>query len=142
MNNMVNEEELSQYLALIENYKEQLNSLQNQYSYLQAAVADYLKAKLTLEHMQKTEEGTEILIPIGGNSYINASMRNTSKILVDVGANVVMDMTIDSAIKKINDRIEKLQESQEKISTLTQKLESEATEISYKAQQLMSEEKK
>jgi len=50
---------------MIENYKEQMNQLEMQQQYLQAAIADYTKAKITLENLSKTDEKADILLPIG-----------------------------------------------------------------------------
>ena len=70
---MTKDEELTKYMALIEQYKEQMNSIETQFSYLQAAINDYNKAKITLEQLSNTESGAEILLPIGGCTFINAT---------------------------------------------------------------------
>jgi len=139
---MTREEELSKYMILIENYKEQLNSLEMQYSYLQAAIADYTKAKVTLEQLSKTDDGTEVLLPIGGSTFISATAKSTSKVLFDIGGDIVTEKTSDDAIKKIDKRIEGLQQTQEKLSSMAQQLQTEAEEVSDKAQKLLAEEKK
>jgi len=105
---MTKEEELSKYIALIEHYKEQIGSLEMQFSYLQAAIADYTKAKMTVEQLSKTDEDSEILLPIGGSTFINATAKNTSKLLFDIGGGVVTEKTSDDAIKKIDNRREHL----------------------------------
>jgi len=138
---MTKDEELSRYMILIENYKEQLNSLDMQYSYLQAAIADYNKAKVTLEQLIKADDGTEVLLPIGGSTFINATAKSTSKVLFDIGGGIVTEKTSEDAIKKIDKRIESLQQTQEKLSSMAQQLQTEATEISEKAQRLLEEKK-
>ena len=138
---MTKEEELSKYMILIENYKEQLNSLEMQYSYLQVAIADYTKAKMTVEQLSKTDDGADILLPIGGSAFINATAKNTSKVLFDIGDGIVVEKTSDDVIKKIDKRIENLQQTRERLSTMVQQLQTEAAEISDKAQKLLSEEK-
>lgn len=138
---MTKDEELSRYMILIENYKEQLNSLDMQYSYLQAAIADYNKAKITLEQLIKADDGTEVLLPIGGSTFVNATAKSTSKVLFDIGGGVVTEKTTEDAIKKIDKRIESLQQTQEKLSSMAQQLQTEATQISDKAQRLLEEKK-
>jgi prefoldin alpha subunit len=134
-------EELSKYMILIENYKEQLASLETQYSYLQAAISDYTRAKMTLEQLSKADDGTEIFVPIGGSTFIDATAKNTSKVLFDIGGGIVTEKTSDDTIKKIDKRIENLQQTQEKLSSMAQQLQTELAEISNKAQKLLSEEK-
>jgi len=138
---MSKDEELSKYAVMIENYKEQLNYLDMQYSYLQTAIADCNKAKITLDQMSKTDNSTEILVPVGGGVFVNANMKNTSKVIFDIGAGLATEKTSEDAIKKIDSRIENLQKTQEKLVTMMQQLQAEATEVSEKAQQLLYEEK-
>lgn len=136
---MTKDEELAKYMALIEQYKEQMNSIEMQSQYLQAAIADYNKARLTLEQLSNTDTGTEMLLPIGGSTYIDAAAKNTSKVLYDIGGGIVTEKTTEDAIKKIDKRIESLQKSQEKLITTMQQLQSETTEVYAKAQKILAE---
>ena len=54
----------------------------------------------------------------------------------------VTEKTSEDAIKKINQRIDDLQKTQEKLLTMMQNLQNEATEISAKAQKLYEEQQK
>ena len=139
---MTIEEEITKNLSLIEYYKDQLNSLELQSQYLQAALADYHKGKITIEQLEKIDDPSEILIPIGGGMFLNGSVINSSKVLVDIGAGLITEKTIEDAIKKIDERIKTVQENQEKLLTLAQKLQNEATELSQKTQHLMEQSKK
>jgi prefoldin alpha subunit len=139
---MTKDEELSKYLVLIEQYKEQINSLETQYSYLQAAVTDYNKAKITLEQLNKHDQETELLFPIGGGTYLDASAKNTSKVFFDIGAGIVTEKTAEDVINKIDKKLEDLEKTQEKLLTTIQKLQTEATQISGKAQELLAADNK
>ena len=128
-------------MVLIENYKEQLSQLEIQQSYIQAAITDYTKAKMTLENLSNTDEKTDILLPIGGSTYIDAKLNNTSKVLFDIGAGIVTEKTFEDAINKIDERVKSLEQTQERFSTMMQQIQAEATEASNRAQELYSEEK-
>ena len=136
---MAKEEEITRNLTMIEYYKEQLSSIDMQAQYLQAAIADFHKAKITVEQLHKTSDKSEILIPIGGGTFLNGSLHDTSKVLVDIGAGLVTEKTIEGAVKKINERIKTLQENQEKLMEMAQKLQNEATDLSQRTQQMMNE---
>ena len=136
---MTKDEELAKYMALIEQYKEQMNSIEMQSQYLQAAIADYNKARLTIEQLSNKDTGTEMLLPIGGSTYIDAVAKNTSKVLYDIGGGIVTEKTTEDAIKKIDKRIESLQKTQEKLITTMQQLQSETTEVYAKAQKILAE---
>ena len=96
---------------------------------------------MTLEQIVKIDKGSEVLLPLGGSTFIEANIKNPSKVLFDIGAGIVVEKTSNDAIIKIDKRIEDLQKTQEKIITIMQNLQNEATEVSAKAQQLMAEEK-
>ena len=76
---MTKEDELQKYLTLIEYYKEQLKSLEYQFSLIQTTINDQTKAKITLEKLNGTKNDSELLLPIGGAAFINASLKNSSK---------------------------------------------------------------
>ena len=139
---MTKEEELGNCLALIEQYKEQINSLEMQSSYVQAIIAEYNKVKITLEQMGKNDKKVDVLLPIGGSTFIQANINDTSKVLFDIGAGVVSEKTLPDAIKKIDERVADLHKTQEKLLTIIQNLQKEASEISDKAQKLYAEEQK
>jgi len=136
---MAKDEELTKCMTMIEQYKEQMNSLDMQSSYLQAAIMDYNKAKITLEQLSKTNKSEEILLPIGGNTFINASTKDSSKVLFDIGAGIVVEKTSEDATNKIDQRIEDLQKTQERLSAIMQNLQNEATQVYVKAQKLLVE---
>lgn len=138
---MNKDEELARYMTLIEQYKEQMNSLETQLSYLQAAVADYQKAKMTIEQLSKTSKGDELLLPIGGSTFIKATAIDSSKVLYDIGAGVVTEKNSKDAIANIDKRIGDLQKTQEKLKEIMQNFQNEAAEISQKAQNLMSQDR-
>jgi prefoldin alpha subunit len=139
---MTNDEELSKYMALIEQYKEQMNQLEMQSQYLQAAIADYNKAKITLEQLNNADAGTEMLLPIGGSTFINATANNTSKVLFDIGGGIVTEKNSEDDIKNIDKRTEELQKTQDRLMEMIQNIQAEATETYAKAQQLLAEKEK
>ena len=142
MSDMTGEEELQKHMAMIEYYKEQLRSLELQFSYLQSAIADQTKAKLTLEKLSKVKKDSDMLLPIGGGAFIDATAKNPSKVLFEVGYGVVLEKTADEAAEKIGKRINDLRQTEERISSMAQQLQMEAAKVSDKVEQLLSEQQK
>jgi prefoldin alpha subunit len=137
---MNKDEELNRYMVQIEQYKEQMGQLEMQFQYIHATLADYNKAKMTLENLSNADVGSEVLVPIGGGAFIGATAKNTSKVLMDIGGNIVTEKTPEDAIKKIDERLENLEKTQEKMNEMMQNLQNEAAEVSAKAQKLVSEQ--
>jgi prefoldin alpha subunit len=142
MNDMTWEEELQKHMEMIEYYKEQLRLLELQFSYLQSAIADQTKAKLTLEKLSKVKKDADVLLPIGGGAFIDATAKNPSKVLFEVGGGVVLEKTADEAAEKIGKRITDLQQTEEKISSMAQQLQTGVAEASDKAERLLSNQQK
>ena len=139
---MTQDEELTKYLALIEQYKEQMNTLEMQSQYVQTAIMDYNKAKITLENLKSTEKDKEILLPIGGSTFLNATLKDPSNVLLDIGAGVVAEKKTEDAIGSINKKIEELYQTQEQISAAIQNIQNTSAEVSAKAQKLLAESEK
>ncbi|MFO8078336.1 MAG: prefoldin subunit alpha [Thermoplasmatota archaeon] len=135
---MTQEEEFQRYATLVEYYKEQLQSIDQQFSYLQAAVMDFNKAKITIEKIGEAEEGADILVPIGGGTFSFAKAKDTKKILTEVGAGIVLEKNPEEAIKILDRRIEELQKNQETLSKMSKNIQQQLEEVSTKAQQLLS----
>ena len=139
---MTKEEEITRNLTLIEYYKQQLESIDMQLQYLQSTLADYQRAKMTVEQLHAVDENSELLIPVGAGTFVNGSLKNSSNVLIGVGAGIVIEKPIDDAITKLDERIKRLQENLEKMFSLGQKIQSDAEELSHKTQHMMEEAQK
>lgn len=136
---MAKDEEITRNLTLIEYYKQQLESIDLQLQYLQSTLAEYQRAKLTVEQLNAVDEHSEVLIPLGAGTFINGSLKNSSNVLIGVGAGLVVEKTVEEAVKKLDERTQRIQENLEKMASLGQKIQSDAEELSRKTQQMMEE---
>jgi prefoldin alpha subunit len=136
---MTKEEEITRNLTLIEYYKQQLESIDIQLQYLQSTLADYQRAKITVGQLNTVDDNSELLIPVGAGTFVNGSLKNTSNVLIGVGAGIVIEKTVDEAVIKLEERIKRIQENLEKMVSLGQKIQSDAEELSRKTQQMMEE---
>ena len=93
------------------------NSLQTRIGYINAAITEIQIANETLNGLKNEQIGTQLLIPIGGGSFIQAKVDNTNKIIVGIGANVSTEKDVTSAQEEIATRILEL----EKARTAVQK---------------------
>ena len=138
---MTNEDELQKNMTLIEYYKEQLQTLEYQFSLIQTTIADQTRAKITLEKLNGVKDESELLLPIGGGAFINAKIMNSSKTLYDVGEGIVVEKSIEDAINKIDIRIKELQQTEEKISTMAQQIQNELNNTSNIVETLLAKSK-
>ena len=136
---MTKEEEITRNLTLIEYFKQQLESIEMQLQYLQSTLVEYQRAKMTVEHLSAVDDNSDILLPIGAGTFVNASLKNASNVLIGVGAGIVIEKTVDEALGKLDERMQRIQENLEKMASLGQKIQSDAEDLSRKTQQMMEE---
>ncbi len=92
---------LNMELRLLEQTAEALQSRMNM---INSAVADLTYAQMTLGGLEKENEKSELLVPIGGTSYIRAKLDNPDKIIVGMGAGVSVEKTRQEAKEIIKKR--------------------------------------
>jgi prefoldin alpha subunit len=136
---MTKEEEITKNLTMIEYYKQQLESIDAQLQYLSTVLAEYQRAKMTVEQLHAADPNTEVLIPLGGGTFVNGSVKDTSNVLIGIGACLVVEKSMEDALAKLDDRIKKVQENQGKIVSIGEKIQSDAEELSQKTQKMMEE---
>ena len=136
---MAENEDMNRYMAMIEYYKEQMQQIEMQLNYVQTAINDYNRAKITLDNFIKSEKGADVLLPIGGSTFVHAKADDTSKVLFDIGNGIVTEKKTDEAIKKIDERIEDLNKTFEKLNEMGQQIQNEANEATMNAQKLMGQ---
>ncbi|MGB9958950.1 MAG: prefoldin subunit alpha [Candidatus Bathyarchaeales archaeon] len=99
---------LSVEMRILEQTAETLNSRINM---VNTMIADLTYASMTLEGLEKQQENVELLVPIGGGSYIKAKLENPDKVTVGVGAGVSVEKTMQEAKDMINKRLEELEKT-------------------------------
>ena len=111
-----NEEEIRKISVELRMLEQTAETLQSRLSMLNAVTQDLTYANMTLESLEREKENSELLVPIGGTSYIKAKLDTPDKIIVGIGAGVSVEKTRQEAKDVIKKRLEDL----EKARTSTQ----------------------
>jgi prefoldin alpha subunit len=98
------------------------DTLQQRLAILQNALADLRVAEESLKALSETEEGSPILIPMGGGTLINAHLGDTSKVIINIGAEVSIDMPLDDAQKNVADRLDNMAKTNTSVEQQLQQL--------------------
>ena len=103
------EEELNR-LSMEMRYLEQTaETLQQRIGMINAAMTDLSYANLTLESMENEKENSELLVPIGGSSYIKVKLASNDKVIVGMGAGVSIEKTLPEAKAIVKERLDELE---------------------------------
>jgi len=86
-------------------------TLQQRIGMVNAAITDLTYANMTLDGIATEKENAELLVPIGGNSYVKAKIADTNKIIVGVGAGVSVEKTLVDAKATLKERLDELEKT-------------------------------
>ena len=110
--NVSKEEEELRKLSVEMRFLEQTaESLQQRISMVNAAITDLTYANMALESIEKEKENAELLVPIGGSSYIKVKLSSPDKVIVGMGANVSIEKTLPEAKAIVEERLEELEKT-------------------------------
>jgi len=105
------EEELRKLSFELQLLEQTAQSLEQRINMMAAAITDLTYANMALDGIKTEKEKAELLVPIGGNSFIKVKLANTDKVIVGMGAGVSIEKTIPEAKTIVNDRLTELQKT-------------------------------
>ena len=92
-------------------YRAQLNAMVQQFQYLANSRTDHLRARESLEGLERTPEGTAVLVPIGGDVLLPAAPDRQARVLVGLGSGVVVEMERPKASELLAQRMERIDQA-------------------------------
>jgi prefoldin alpha subunit len=110
--NVSKEEEELRKLSVEMRFLEQTaQTLQQRINMVNAAMTDLTYANMTLEGMEKEKENAELLVPIGGGSYMKMKLASPDKVVVGMGAGVSIEKTLPEAKAIVKERLDELEKT-------------------------------
>ncbi len=105
------EDELRRLSVEMRYLEQTADALQQRISMVNAAITDLSYANMTLEGIEKEQENAEMLVPIGGGSYVKAKIADTNKVLVAMGSGVSIEKTLAEAKATLKERLDDLEKT-------------------------------
>ena len=99
------EEELRKLSVEMRFLEQTAETLQQRISMMNAAMTDLTYANMTLDGIEKEKENSELLVPIGGSSYVKVKLENPDKVIVGMGASVSIEKTLPEAKSILKERL-------------------------------------
>lgn len=132
--------ELNKKILEYEYYRQLLNTYQANYEAARILLTDVENALSSFEALNNEKgEKIELFASIGSGSYIKSTFDKKDKILVNIGAKVFVEYTLQQAIeflnnkkKKITEALENTAKALEELARIVARLESEISELSEK----------
>ncbi|MCG3217854.1 MAG: prefoldin subunit alpha [Candidatus Heimdallarchaeota archaeon] len=112
-----NQMSLDEILRQIQYYEQQAENLEQQVRSLDQIVMQYTLVKQTFQEISPVSAGNEILIPIGPTAFMKGTISDTEKVLVGVGADVLIEQPISVALEMMTEKIAEFNEIRTNIVT-------------------------
>lgn len=105
------EDELRRLSVEMRYLEQTAEALQQRIGMVNAAITDLTYANATLDGIEKEKENAEILVPIGGSSYVKVKLADPNKIIVGLGAGVSIEKTLPEAKVTLKERLDDLEKT-------------------------------
>jgi len=102
------EADLRRDVAVLEQYRTQIEALAQQQEILRVSLEEHLRARETLLRFQQAGKGAEILVPLGANSFVVAEIKDSEKAFVGVGSDLVVHDAIPAQMERLDQRIKSI----------------------------------
>ncbi len=105
------EEELRRLSVEMRYLEQTAEALQQRIGMVNAAITDLTYANATLDGIESEKENAEMLVPIGGSSYIKVKLADSNKIIVGMGAGVSVERSLAEAKVTLKERLDDLEKT-------------------------------
>jgi prefoldin alpha subunit len=105
------EEELRRLSVEMRYLEQTADALQQRISMVNAALTDLTYANMTLDGIETQKENAEMLVPIGGGSYVKAKIADTNRVIIGMGAGVSIEKTLAEAKVTLKERLDELEKT-------------------------------
>ncbi len=127
------ETELRRGLAVLDQYREQLEALAQQQEIVRVSLEEHMRAKETLLRYKEAGKGAEVLVPVGANAFLVAEVKDPEKAFVGVGSDVVLFDEIPKQIERLDARIKSISEAMaaigQRLAELQERAESQGAAV-------------
>ena len=134
----VSDRELQQLVDALPQYENQIRYWESQLEAISNVRADIFQAQDTLNGMMDSKDGMEMLVPVGHNTSIFTNVNDLDRILIGIGSRVYMETTREDSIKRLNKRLEGLEEAGKTYQESLQKAQQDYMAVREKAESLSS----
>jgi prefoldin alpha subunit len=121
------EQEVQEDLLRLEAYRNQLNALLQQYQILSASRVEHARARESLEGIESAESAAEMLLPLGGETYVRGGVERDAPVLIGVGSGIVVEMNraqVTELLAQRTTRIEQaIRDLESQMSTLDERIQ-------------------
>jgi prefoldin alpha subunit len=110
----------NQAIGLLQNEQAKLEALEREFLQFRVTFEETLKAKETLNAVQKAKASESILIPLGAGVFVSAVLADQENVQVTLGGGILKKDSIPEALVKLENR---RKETEEQLNAMQRQLE-------------------
>jgi len=119
--------------------EQNIKQLQRQLDVVTHQLFELASTSQSLDEFKDVGAGKEVLVPLSSGIFAKASIKNTSELLVNVGANIVVKKDVASAKKLVQNQVEEIKKIQKQTIDELEKMTSYAAQLEMKLQSMVSQ---
>ncbi|MFW5904197.1 MAG: prefoldin subunit alpha [Candidatus Saliniplasma sp.] len=132
---MVNQQEFRQKVNRLQQINSQVEAFQNQLDFIDELIEGHNQAKKTMENYSKKEPGSQLLVPIGANSYLQSKVGDNDKVLIGLGADVSAEKEVSEAMEIVEKRKKEFKDTKEDLMDDFNELKKQAQDLEQEVRQ-------
>lgn len=117
-------------------YSQLLEEVKRRVDLLNASLSEIVSAKSTLNELTAVDEGEELLVPVGAGVLVRAKLASKSSVLATIGANLMVEKSVEDAKKFLDEREQRVKEALQKSVAEYQALVNKVRELEQRIQAL------
>lgn len=91
-----------------------LEDVRRRVDLLNTTLAELSAAKSALDEIGSLNEGEELLVPVGAGVFVRAKLAGKEKVLVTLGANIMVEKALEDTRKYLEEREQKVRDALQK----------------------------
>ena len=130
------QQKMMEYQMLEENFK-QMNQQRELFA---AKMMELEQTRQVVEEMKKTKDGEDVLIPLGSGMFLPGKINKKEKIIIGIGADIVVEKDSEGVNKIIEERKLILENGMENLQNNMLQIAQQIQKIQVEAQKMMPEQ--
>lgn len=130
------EQEIQRLLTYGEQVRAELGAVEEQRQMLTDVLADYRRGREALKALADGADTSDVLVPLGGGTYVSANLSTSGKVLMGLGSGVHAEGTVQSALERLETREESAAKARDRLAEEARKLSEEMTRLNQHLQAL------
>ncbi|MGQ0797361.1 MAG: prefoldin subunit alpha [Methanobacteriota archaeon] len=95
-------------VAILEQYRAQIEAFAQQQEIVRVSLEEHLRARETLSRYRQAGVGTEVLVPVGAQSFLVGEVKDAEKAFVGIGSDLVVFDAIPAQLERLDTRIKSI----------------------------------